>query len=134
MVSIRELIAIRALNFKVSSEFQLPHPSLSSLFFSPPLLSALSLRQSASSILLLLFFFRRISSSATSLSRFRHHPPSHRFKPLLRSLSPLGTLAQKIGKSIRRPGASSKARVYADVNVIRPKEYWDYESLTVQWG
>ncbi|XP_010548455.2 PREDICTED: casein kinase II subunit alpha-2 [Tarenaya hassleriana] len=43
-------------------------------------------------------------------------------------------LAHKIGKSIRRPGAPSKARVYADVNVVRPKEYWDYESLTVQWG
>eukprot|EP01018_Ginkgo_biloba_P006121 Gb_38540 [translate_table: standard] len=28
----------------------------------------------------------------------------------------------------------SKARVYADVNVLRPKEYWDYESLVVQWG
>ncbi|KAB8093698.1 hypothetical protein EE612_020605, partial [Oryza sativa] len=28
----------------------------------------------------------------------------------------------------------SKARVYADVNVLRPKEYWDYEALTVQWG
>jgi casein kinase II subunit alpha len=28
----------------------------------------------------------------------------------------------------------SKARVYADVNVQRPKEYWDYESLSVQWG
>lgn len=28
----------------------------------------------------------------------------------------------------------SKARVYADVNVLRPKEYWDYESLAVQWG
>jgi hypothetical protein len=28
----------------------------------------------------------------------------------------------------------SKARVYADVNVQRPKEYWDYESLAVQWG
>ncbi|CAA6662973.1 unnamed protein product [Spirodela intermedia] len=28
----------------------------------------------------------------------------------------------------------SKARVYSDVNVLRPKEYWDYESLTVQWG
>ncbi|KAM7279240.1 hypothetical protein ACFE04_006374 [Oxalis oulophora] len=24
--------------------------------------------------------------------------------------------------------------VYADVNVVRPKEYWDYESLTVHWG
>ncbi|KAK6258631.1 hypothetical protein SCA6_013105 [Theobroma cacao] len=28
----------------------------------------------------------------------------------------------------------SKSRVYTDVNVLRPKEYWDYESLTVQWG
>ncbi|CAA3002971.1 casein kinase II subunit alpha-2-like [Olea europaea subsp. europaea] len=44
------------------------------------------------------------------------------------------TLAQKIGKSIRRPGAPSKARIYTDVNVIRPKDYWEYESLTVQWG
>lgn len=25
-------------------------------------------------------------------------------------------------------------RVYADVNVHRPREYWDYESLTVNWG
>ncbi|CAL5366747.1 unnamed protein product [Camellia sinensis] len=59
-------------------------------------------------------------------------PPSHR--RLRPSISMSGTLAQKIGKSIRRSGAPSKARVYADVNVIRPKEYWDYESLTVQWG
>ncbi|CAI9111309.1 OLC1v1011505C1 [Oldenlandia corymbosa var. corymbosa] len=28
----------------------------------------------------------------------------------------------------------SKARVYADINVLRPRDYWDYESLTVQWG
>ncbi|XP_065006273.1 uncharacterized protein LOC103985135 [Musa acuminata AAA Group] len=28
----------------------------------------------------------------------------------------------------------SKARAYADVNVVRPKEYWDYVSLTVHWG
>ncbi|CAL9045149.1 unnamed protein product, partial [Musa banksii] len=27
-----------------------------------------------------------------------------------------------------------KARGYADVNVVRPKEYRDYESLTVHWG
>nr|CAD1837777.1 unnamed protein product [Ananas comosus var. bracteatus] len=30
--------------------------------------------------------------------------------------------------------AMSKARVYTDVNVLCPKEYWDYESLIVQWG
>ncbi|KAG6489197.1 hypothetical protein ZIOFF_050457 [Zingiber officinale] len=55
---------------------------------------------------------------------------------LLRLFSPFAAaaLAQKIGKSVRRPGAPSLARIFADVNVQRPKEYWDYESLTVQWG
>nr|GLL38998.1 casein kinase II subunit alpha-2-like [Ipomoea trifida] len=57
--------------------------------------------------------------------------PPQSFRPLV-SLSE--TLAQKIGKAIRRPGAPSKARVYTDINLIRPKEYWDYESLAVQWG
>lgn len=33
-----------------------------------------------------------------------------------------------------RGSRMSKAKVYTDVNVTRPKEYWDYESLTVQWG
>ncbi|KAH0468470.1 hypothetical protein IEQ34_003503 [Dendrobium chrysotoxum] len=28
----------------------------------------------------------------------------------------------------------SKARVYADINVLRQKDYWDYESFIVQWG
>ncbi|XP_020576649.1 casein kinase II subunit alpha-2-like [Phalaenopsis equestris] len=28
----------------------------------------------------------------------------------------------------------SKARVYADINELREKEYWDYDSLVVQWG
>jgi hypothetical protein len=25
-------------------------------------------------------------------------------------------------------------RVYPDVNVHRPRDYWDYEALTVNWG
>lgn len=28
----------------------------------------------------------------------------------------------------------SRARVYSDVNVIRPREYWDYENLSITWG
>ena len=28
----------------------------------------------------------------------------------------------------------SRATVYADVNEVRPREYWDYESLVVNWG
>ncbi|KAF7809920.1 casein kinase II subunit alpha-like [Senna tora] len=70
-----------------------------------------------------IFLFRHCAASAaTPVSRARKYLP------------PSSTLAQKIGKATRRPGAASKARVYADVNVVRPKEYWDYESLTVQWG
>lgn len=61
----------------------------------------------------------------------KSHNSSHRLHP---SVVLPETMSQKIGKAVRRPGAASKARVYADVNVIRPKEYWDYESLTVQWG
>lgn len=86
---------------------------------------------------------RRIASSATPISRPQKHHHNRQQQQQQhqltspRSLRPLPTpetLAQKIGKSIRRPGAPSKARVYADINVIRPKDYWDYESLTVQWG
>jgi len=43
-------------------------------------------------------------------------------------------MAQRIGKAIRRDAVVSKARVYTDVNVNRPREYWDYEALTVNWG
>lgn len=25
-------------------------------------------------------------------------------------------------------------RVYVDVNVHRPQEYWDYENLAIDWG
>ena len=43
-------------------------------------------------------------------------------------------MAQRISKAIRRDAVVSKARVYTDVNVNRPREYWDYEALTVNWG
>jgi hypothetical protein len=28
----------------------------------------------------------------------------------------------------------NRARIYADVNEHRPREYWNYEALTVNWG
>lgn len=28
----------------------------------------------------------------------------------------------------------SRARVYADVNTHKPREYWEYESYVVDWG
>ena len=39
-----------------------------------------------------------------------------------------------IGKLDTMRRVASKARVFCDVNVTRPKEYWDYESIAVQWG
>ncbi|GLU13458.1 hypothetical protein SLE2022_300940 [Rubroshorea leprosula] len=73
-------------------------------------------------------FLREISS--TSALSYQ----TQKREQLLRELRTAEKMAQKIAKSVRRPGAPSKARVYTDVNVIRPKDYWDYETLTVQWG
>jgi hypothetical protein len=36
-------------------------------------------------------------------------------------------------QSVAMPLAS-RARVYADVNSHRQREYWDYESHVVEWG
>ncbi|CAL4936116.1 unnamed protein product [Urochloa decumbens] len=48
--------------------------------------------------------------------------------------SPL-PMAPRYSRATRHPGgAASVARVYADANAQRPKEYWDYESLDIQWG
>jgi len=74
-----------------------------------------------------LSFFLRSSSTTPS-------PPNNHLRRPRPPPPPPVDMAQKFGKSTRRPGAASKARVYADVNVVRPKEYWDYETLTVQWG
>lgn len=49
-----------------------------------------------------------------------------------------GGVGKKRGRKPLLEGAIStamnRARVYADVNVHRPREYWDYESLVVNWG
>lgn len=37
-------------------------------------------------------------------------------------------------RSIHQMALPSRARVYADVNSHKPREYWDYESYTVEWG
>lgn len=34
----------------------------------------------------------------------------------------------------RKMAVPSRARVYADVNSHKPREYWDYESYVVDWG
>lgn len=34
----------------------------------------------------------------------------------------------------QRRHLKSRARVYADVNVNRPKEYYNYEALNLTWG
>lgn len=41
-----------------------------------------------------------------------------------------GTITQCL-KNMALP---SRARVYAEVNSHKPREYWDYESYVVNWG
>ena len=42
--------------------------------------------------------------------------------------------ATRSASDVERAKNMSRARVYSDVNVTRPREYWDYENLTVTWG
>ncbi|XP_010418634.1 PREDICTED: casein kinase II subunit alpha-4, chloroplastic-like, partial [Camelina sativa] len=75
----------------------------------------------------------RLRRFASNASLYRQHPRDQQ-QQLSRVKVKSDTLAQKIGKSIRRADVPSKSRVYACVNIVRPKGYWDYESLVVQWG
>lgn len=43
-------------------------------------------------------------------------------------------MSTRIGNAVRRAATPSKARVYAEANDEKPREYWDYEALSVQWG
>lgn len=50
-------------------------------------------------------------------------------------------LARRISKALgmtsrkpRKRRVASSSRVYRDVNVSKPKEYWDYEALDIQWS
>ncbi|EOX91654.1 Kinase superfamily protein isoform 5 [Theobroma cacao] len=125
-------MAIRPLNFTTISLHHHRHRlHLSLLFFPSPISSSASPLSPPSSSPL--SFIRGVASKTFS-GPLSQHQQKQKKDLLLRELKETETLAQKIGKSIRRPGAPSKSRVYSDVNVVRPKEYWDYESLTVQWG
>jgi len=45
--------------------------------------------------------------------------------------------SSSISSTATRPkarGVKNKARVYADVNLHRPREYWNYESNNINWG
>lgn len=47
--------------------------------------------------------------------------------------SVLQDLGLSLAAALNMP-APSRARVYADVNTHRPRDYWDYESHAVEWG
>jgi len=39
-----------------------------------------------------------------------------------------------IDNTFEKMALPSRARVYADINSHKPREYWDYESYVVDWG
>ena len=70
-----------------------------------------------------------------------HHRCRRRFAPTAYAAAAAAAaeaplpMTPRFGRATRHPGAAaSVARVYADANAQRPKEYWDYESLDIQWG
>ncbi|KXG37490.1 casein kinase II subunit alpha [Sorghum bicolor] len=85
--------------------------------------------------LLLRFFL------STAAPRHAHHHRRRRLAPTAYAAAAAAAaeaplpMTPRFGRATRHPGAvASVARVYADANAQRPKEYWDYESLDIQWG
>ena len=97
--------------------------------------------------LLALRTWRHISSSSSSSSSsYRsYHGGHHPLLPALSSPVP-GALrldarsasstqfVEESAMSTLAPRWITSSRVYADANVLRPREYWDYESLVLRWG
>ena len=42
--------------------------------------------------------------------------------------------AAKLTSLYNTMSTTARSRVYSDVNVHRPREYWDYESHVIEWG
>lgn len=56
----------------------------------------------------------------------------HRFSPVPSAI--LLTIRFNSFSSHSRMPLPSRSRVYPDVNINRPREYWDYEIHTVEWS
>ena len=54
------------------------------------------------------------------------------YRVLSKGQGPFSRAAKAL--ELQEMNMQSRARVYADVNVTRPRDYWDYETLSIQWG
>ena len=93
-----------------------------------------------------------LTSLALLTSTHLHTAPRSTFNPIPRVFTTRKTLPSSKGSfadtlnttdlRVTRSAAlrqsnmdgMSRSRIYPDVNVHRPAEYWDYENLTINWG
>lgn len=61
-------------------------------------------------------------------------PPRLGATPARRPRLLLLVAAPPPGPAMPGPAAGSRARVYAEVNGLRSREYWDYEAHVPTWG
>ncbi len=48
--------------------------------------------------------------------------------------TPTGNVTPSGPRKNKQRTVKNRARVYWDINTHRPREYWNYEALTVNWG
>lgn len=77
----------------------------------------------------LLRVFSKSLCSVTNCKTFKNHSEAAFISRII--VNHVRKLQQR--RPVKMP-APSRARVYADVNKNRPREYWDYESHVVEWG
>lgn len=76
-----------------------------------------------------------LSTAAPRHSHGHHHRRRHSPAAYAAAAEESPRPMPPIGRATRHPaGATPIARFYADANSQRPKEYWDYEALDIEWG
>jgi len=63
---------------------------------------------------------------------FADRVPSIRIR--IRFVNSLTSVASLLRLLEIMAGTGTWARVYADVNAHKPRDYWDYESHPIEWG
>ena len=79
------------------------------------------------------FAFHPPSGTARQRPHFVAPPPPPSTAARVDHSPSLSKMASLRNRNRNRP-VKSRARVYADVNQHRPKEYWNYDNLVVNWG
>jgi hypothetical protein len=77
---------------------------------------------------------QKIKNKKKTIKLFCAHPNPRHLNPFFTLKLIRRSMFSTIRSAPCTKHISSVARVYANINELRPRSYWDYEALKVTWG